>query len=124
MDMSCNQSVIVGELVQLPEVRDLPSGASLVSFSLTVRADGQRTTSVPLTWFDPPDKIHRWEEGDVILAMGSVVRRFYQAGGGTGSRTDVDVRRAESLSHRGRSKQVVHRARRVLDELAGALNTD
>lgn len=118
---ACNQSVIVGELTQLPEFRGLPSGSSLVSFSLTVRLDGQKTTSVPLTWFDPPKRVDRWKQGDHIIAVGSVVRRFYHAGGAPGSRTDVTVKTAETLGRRGRSSQVLEGARVMLDGLVNEL---
>lgn len=107
---SCNQSVIVGELVQLPEVTELPSGGSLVSFSITVRVEGEKTTSVPLTWFDPPKKVFRWKEGDGIIAIGPVVRRFYYQAGATRSRTDVAVTHAENLTQTKRSASILQRA--------------
>ena len=120
-DIACNQAVVIGELVQSPERKDLPSGAEVVSFSLTVRADGQKTTSVPLSWFNPPKRVDRWKVGDQIVAVGPVVRRFYQAGGATGSRTDIDVRHAESLAST-RSRRLLDRAESTLNELAIALD--
>ena len=109
--------VIVGDLVELPEMRELPSGTALASFSLTVRLEGQKTTSVPLSWIDPPAKLQKWRPGDSVIATGAVVRRFYQAGGATGSRTDVDVGGAELVKHRARSDQVLNRAVGVLNQL-------
>ncbi len=117
----CNQSIIVGDLVQLPETTELPSGDSLVSFSITVRAEGAKTTSVPLTWFDPPQKVFRWKEGDRIIAIGPVVRRFYRQAGFTRSRTDVAVTHAERLSQTKRAATVLQRALEPLQAMAGEL---
>ena len=121
---TCNLSVIVGELVQVPERTELPSGSSLVSFSITVRAPGHKTTSVPLTWFDPPKKVDRWTLGDSIIAVGPVVRRFYHAGGVTRSRTDVAVTHAENLRSRKRAANVLARAIAPLADLEQALDPD
>lgn len=118
---ACNQAVVIGELVQGPERKDLPSGTSVVSFSLTVRAEGEKTTSVPLSWFDPPKRVDRWKPGDHLLAIGPIVRRFYQAGGVTASRTDIDVRHAESLSS-ARSRRLLEQAESTLGELIVSLD--
>ena len=83
-----NLAVIVGELVTDPISRTLPGGAVAMSFSLTVRSPGRATTSVPLVWYDPPARVTSWAPPRQILAIGSVVRRFYQSGGRTGSTTE------------------------------------
>ena len=118
---ACNQSVVVGELVQLPEVRELASGTLLASFALTIRVQGQKTTSVPVSWFDPPERINRWKPGEVIVVLGSVVRRFYQAGGAIASRTDVNVSRAESLKRAKRFDKLLERHTASLGEVRNLL---
>ena len=120
--IACNQAVVIGELTQDPERRVLPSGTSLVTFSLTVRADGQKTTSVPLSWFDPPKKVDRWKAGDQLITVGSVVRRFYRSGGTTGSRTEVEVQHAESLASNQRSRRVADQAGTALGKICAALD--
>lgn len=114
--VACNESVIVGKLTASPDIRELPTGTTLASFSLTVRIEGQQTTSVPLTWFEPPDRVARWQPGNWVVAAGPVVRRFYHAGGSTASRTEVTVRSAELTTARKRSSQAVVR---VIDRLEG-----
>lgn len=93
-----NSTLIVGELVTEPEVRTLPGGTELLSFSLTVRQPNQATTSVPFVWYDPPARSHRFKLGARLVVSGRVVRRFYRTGAGTGSRTEVAVRVAEPLT--------------------------
>lgn len=118
----CNQALVIGELVTEPEFRTLPGGSELMSFSLTVRADGEITTSVPLVWFDPPERAKRWQLGDHVLATGPVVRRFYQAGGFTRSRTDVSVRSAELVRNRKRVQRIGSDLTGSLDEVVAGLD--
>ena len=75
-----------------------------------LRADDrvdETAVSVPLVWFDPPQKVSV-VAGDEVSAVGTVRRRFYRAGGATQSRTEVVVH------HLGRAgdKRVVAAQRR------------
>lgn len=90
-----NEAVIVGSISGEPERRTLPSGSVALSFSLTVRVPGERTTSVPVVWYDPPKRVDAWSTGDVVAVRGSVVRRFFRGAGGLGSSTEVVVRRGD-----------------------------
>ena len=105
--VACNLALIVGELVTEPELRTLPAGTKILSFSLTVRQPGERTTSVPLTWFDPPKRTSSWKVGTQLVACGPVVRRFYQYAGGTGSRTEVQVEHADVVTRRSVAKKLI-----------------
>lgn len=105
----CNRTLIIGELATEPESRTLPGGAELFSFSLRVRRPGEQTTSVPLAWYDPPKRVHRWKLGTPIAATGAVVRRFFRAGGVTASRTEVTVHQADVLTQRSRTKKLLEK---------------
>jgi single-strand DNA-binding protein len=80
-------AVIVGTLSSDPVHQDLPSGSRLVRYEVTVR-DRTPADTVPVTWFDParPPKL---AEGDRVVVVGRVRRRFFRAGGATRSATEV-----------------------------------
>lgn len=103
-----NISLVAGTLASEPEERVLPSGTRAVSFSLTVRAAKAKTTSVPMVWFDPPKRIIQLSVGDRVVAVGSVVRRFYRSGGGLGSATEVVVANAAKVNTAA-SRRIIER---------------
>jgi len=114
-----NEAIVCGQLVAEPEMREMPSGSSAASFSLTVRRVGEKTTSVPVTWFDPPARLASWSVGDMIVCRGPVVRRFYQTGGGVGSATEVTVREAHLARHPRTAQKVVQK---TATELSGLID--
>jgi hypothetical protein len=101
-------------------VRVLPSGSRLASLSVRVRTGDEPATSVPVAVWDPPpraeDVLRGLAEGDEVVVVGRVVRRFYRAGAGTGSRVEI---RAELVApaDRRRLTQARRRAERALEEL-------
>lgn len=121
-DLACNLSVIVGQLITEPVRRTLPGGTALLSFSLTVRRTGAATTSVPLVWYDPPKRTLRWQLDDELIVLGSVVRRFYRAGGITASRTEVVVERAEVTRRRAATRRIAQAAFDQADRLLASLD--
>jgi single-strand DNA-binding protein len=85
-----NVAVLSGTLSRAPEVRVLPSGDRLVGYEVTVRsADGGVAETVPVAWLDAPISAARFVAGAEVVVVGRVRRRFFKAGGGTGSRTEV-----------------------------------
>ena len=85
-----NLAVLRGTLSRAPEPRTLPSGDLLVGYELTVRpADGSRAETVPVVWIEAPPSATRLAPGAEVVVVGRVRRRFFRAGGGTGSRTEV-----------------------------------
>lgn len=116
-----NEAVVYGQLVTEPEYRELPSGSRAASFSLTVRRPGEKTTSVPISWIDPPARLEAWQVGDMIVARGPVVRRFYRSAGGLASATEVVVARAELARHRAKANKVVAQAEASLVEVRTSL---
>jgi single-strand DNA-binding protein len=87
--MEMNLVVVRGPLSGAPEVRALPSGTSVANLGVRTRA-GDRSTSVPVTVWDPPAWLAELAEGDDVIVLGAVRRRFYRSGPGTGSRVDVE----------------------------------
>ena len=89
-----NLVVLRGVLSRDPEVRELPSGDSLVAYDVTVRPEASageaaQAESVPVAWFDPPAAASAMAAGDDVVVVGRVRRRFFRAGGATASRTEV-----------------------------------
>lgn len=86
-----NLSILVGVLSRVPDLRVLPSGDEVLSLELTVRASGGPAESVPAAWPSAPAAAAGWAEGEELLVIGRVRRRFFRAGGATQSRTEVVV---------------------------------
>ena len=91
-----NLVVLRGVLSRDPEVRELPSGDTLLALEVTVRPEADagadtppRAESVPVAWFDPPAAGRRLVAGDEVVVVGRARRRFFRAGGATASRTEV-----------------------------------
>ena len=85
-----NLAVVIGTLSSEPRRRDLPSGSVLVSYEVTTEEPDRRCT-VPVVWFDParPPSL---ADGDEVVVVGRVRRRFFRSGGSTVSRTEVEAR--------------------------------
>jgi single-strand DNA-binding protein len=114
-----NVTIVQGTLSRPPEARALASGATVVSYDVTVRpADGPAET-VPVSWFDPPAAADRLAEGDDVLVTGRVRRRFYRAGGRTQSRTDVVADAVVRTSARVRSARALEAARAQIADRVG-----
>jgi single-strand DNA-binding protein len=84
---SLNLAVLRGVLAGEPLVTDLPDGRTVHNFE--VRADvGDHRTMVPVAWHDPV-RPPRLAQGDLVVVVGAVRRRWFRAGGGSQSRTEV-----------------------------------
>jgi single-strand DNA-binding protein len=85
-----NLVVLRGSLSRPPEVRELRSGDVLVTYEVTTPAtDTTPATSVPVAWFSPAPGAADMTDGTEVVVVGQVRRRFFQAGGGLQSRTEV-----------------------------------
>lgn len=99
---------LCGRVTAPPQERELPSGAALVTFRLSVRrastplGRGSRQTS---DWVDCVTAVARvrraaatWSVGDEVEVAGVLRRRFVRsAGGGGGSRLEVEALRARRV---------------------------
>ena len=110
--MELNLAVVRGPLSSVPDLRTLPSGTEVANLALRTPVDGKHT-SVPVTVWDPPAWIADLAEGDELLVLGAVRRRFYRAGAATGSRVDVEA----TYVARPGSRQLGAFARRIRDTL-------
>lgn len=115
-----NVAVLRGRLSRPATSRVLPSGDRLASFEVTVEQAGLRAETVPVVWFDAPASIAGLDVGEVVVAVGRVRRRFFRAGEGTQSRTEVVAERVVPLRHEERARRAVERAVATLVAAPGA----
>jgi single-strand DNA-binding protein len=112
-----NVAVVRGACSSPAEVRTLPSGSVLAQLQVTTRVDG-RAVSVPVAVPDPPVWVTEVDTGDVVIVIGAVRRRFFQAGGTTASRVEIEA----ATVARPRDRRKVAAARRRVDVALGALD--
>lgn len=88
-----NVVVLAGHLSGPPADRVLQSGTRLLSLQVTTESGDERADSVPVAWFDPVVRALDFEEGDDVVVIGKVRRRFFRTTSGTQSRTEVVAER-------------------------------
>lgn len=98
-----NEVRLCGRLAGDAQTRELPSGDELVIGRLVVPRtqvrtlpSGRRSPSVDVidlvAWAGRPRRsMAGWREGDEVQVEGALRRRFFRAGGVTGSRMEVEV---------------------------------
>lgn len=107
-ERAANEVRLLGRLSGAPATVELPSGDALVTFRVSVPrgtpsargpASGQLVDSVPCTAWAPRLRrsIATWRVGDVVEVIGAVRCRFYQAGGATRSRVEVEASSARIM---------------------------
>ena len=109
-DAADNTVELRGRVTSAPIERELPSGAVIVTFRVSVpRAKTPMTSgsSQSSDWVDcvawsarSRRSVAAWEVGDQVEVSGALRRRFYRAGEGAGTRLEVEVLGAR----RGRSR--------------------
>lgn len=83
-----NLVILEGTLSSAPRESTLPSGTVVANWEVTTSVDG-KAQSVPVQWDQLTKALSRVREGDSVVVLGSVRRRFFRAGGSTASRTEV-----------------------------------
>jgi single-strand DNA-binding protein len=114
-----NLVVVRGTCSGPPELRELESGRRLAA--LAVRAPGPdgRTTSVPVTVWEPAAWVEDLDDGVDVVVVGAVRRRFFRTGaGGAGARVDVE---AVFVGRAGRRRDLDSARRRTEEVLAGLM---
>lgn len=109
-----NEVLLVGRLSAAAQPRELPSGDVLVQFRLVVSrrvSPADRETRPRRPTVDTIDcvawqpglqrSVRAWQAGDVVEVTGGLRRRFWRAGGGPTSRTEVEVERVRRLRKGG-----------------------
>lgn len=91
-----NITVLRGTVSSDPRRRELRSGTVVTNVELTTLVGDQRC-SVPVVVYDQTVGVRA---GDEVVVRGSVVRRFFRAGGATASRTEVVAVRLVPVAHR------------------------
>jgi single-strand DNA-binding protein len=114
MQETMNVVVLVGTLIRAPGLRNLPSGSVLAQLEVRVPGPAGRAEAVPVAWFDPPGGLAGLEAGSSVVVTGRVRRRFFSAGGVTGSRTEVVAERVVPLAQGRRARAALARARDAL----------
>ena len=102
-----NEVVLAGRLPAPAEERTLPSGDVLVSFRVVV---ARAPTTAPgrgpsvdtigcVAWQAAVRRtVLGWSPGDLVEVSGALRRRFWRAGGGAASRTEVETIRVRRLA--------------------------
>lgn len=101
-----NEVALTGRVGALPEERAMPSGDVLVSFRVVVDRPPPRRERGPTVdtiecaaWSGSVRRtVLAWSPGDMVEVSGALRRRFWRAGAGAASRTEVEVLRARRLA--------------------------
>lgn len=103
-----NDVVLAGRLSAPAEERTLPSGDVLVSFRVVIGRPPETRTRSRAPAIDTIDCVAwtaalrrtalAWAAGDSVEVTGALRRRFWRAGGGAASRTEVEVLKARRLA--------------------------
>ena len=115
-----NIAVVIGTLTKPPETRRLASGLSLANFDVRVQRADESAESVPVTLFTGERAVLGWQEGEELLVVGRVRRRFFRVGGSTQSRTEVVADRVVPVAQAGAAIEALELARGVIASVAMA----
>jgi single-strand DNA-binding protein len=112
--MGRNEVVLVGRVSGEPAERELPSGDVLVTWRVVVDRpvprrpppEGVRLATVDtldcVAWSSAVRRTARTlADGDVVAVEGALRRRFWRAGGGPASRTEVEVQALRRVGRQG-----------------------
>jgi len=113
--MSVNLAVVRGVCSSPAEVRELPSGSTLVVLQVTTRTGDDAAISVPVVSWDPPGAVTEFDVGDELVAYGRVRRRFYRAGVATASRVEIEAEQIVAARDRRRVQALVRKAAAALE---------
>ena len=98
--VAVNLVVLAGRLSADPELIEMPSGDTVARLRLQVPETGKRLLPLPVAAWDRLAKrgCKDLVKGDEVMVHGHLVRRFFRAGGGGRSVTEVvasDIKRLE-----------------------------
>lgn len=118
-----NITVLAGTLSSDPVWRTLPSGSTVVALEVTTDSSFESRSTVPVSIVDPRRvrELERLEAGDAVVVIGETRRRFFRAGGATGSRTEV---RASLVVPAGQRTRVTSALRETAEVVGGAADRE
>jgi single-strand DNA-binding protein len=114
--LGTNIVIVRAVINRVPESRVLASGDDVLAFDMTIRPEGGPAESVPVIWTNPPAAAHNLAEGDDVVVLGAIRRRFFRSGGTTASRTELNARRIVPAGARAKVRSVLES---VLGSLVG-----
>jgi single-strand DNA-binding protein len=115
-DVGVNIAVVAGVCSAPPDVRVLPSGSTVANLAVTApRGAGEPATSVPVAVWSPAAWVERLDEGDSVIVVGRIRRRFWRAGAVTASRVELE---AEAIARGTDRRRLPALLRRATDALA------
>lgn len=109
-----NIVVLKGKLSRAPQERVLPSGDRVVAYEVTTRSDAGAATTAPVAWRAAPAAALRFDQGDDVVVLGEVRRRYFCAGGSTQSRTEVVAEVVVAAKQRAKVAKLLERAATAL----------
>ena len=115
-DGGANVALIRGECSTTPDVRLLESGSRVASLAVRCPAADGRTTSVPVTVWEPPSWVEALGPGDHVVVVGALRRRFYRGAGGVGSRVDLESTGIARTADGRRVRALVKRVAGLVDD--------
>jgi single-strand DNA-binding protein len=113
---SLNVAVLRGACSSPADVRVLPSEEVLAQLQVTTRLDG-RAMSVPVAVLDPPAWVQALENGDEVLVVGHVRRRFFRVAGATASRVEIVAEMIAPARDRRRLRTAHRRIEALLEAI-------
>ena len=114
-----NVTVLCGTLSSDPVWRTLPSGSVVLSLEVTTDSEFETRSTVPVS-IVYPKRIREFERlaaGHAVVVIGETRRRFYRAGGATGSRTEVRALQVIAAGRRDRVAKAIGQVTSVLGGL-------
>ena len=84
-----NIAVVRGTVLREPSERRLATGQRVVSIDVNVSYDDRPNENLEVVWVDPPRNLLIPRQGNEVVAVGRVRRRFFKTANGTASRTEV-----------------------------------
>jgi single-strand DNA-binding protein len=113
-----NVAVVAGVCSAPPDVRVLPSGSTVANLAVTApRGEGEPATSVPVAVWSPAAWVERLDEGDPVIVVGRIRRRFWRAGAVTASRVELEAEAIARGTDRRRLSALLRRATDALADL-------
>jgi single-strand DNA-binding protein len=109
-----NIAVVRGTVLRDPSERILASGQRIVAFDVNVSYDDRPNENLEVVWVDPPKNLLVPRQGNEVVAVGRVRRRFFKAGGMVVSRQEVVAETVLTARQKSRIEHALQEAAATL----------
>ena len=116
-----NLAIVTGRLSRPAEHRTLPSGDPVAYLDVTVEGPDQKHETVNVAVYEPPASTLTLDEGDEVIVVGRVRRRFYRTGTRLESRTELVAEGVARPRQTRKTASLFERARSLLDDAEPAV---